>query len=357
MATERTSATSGPGDQPAPADAAGAPKQKFGLVLQGGGALGAYEAGAIECLYERGMECAIVAGASSGAMNAVTLAGAKDPPEVLRRLWAELAVDPKLPLPPAIRHAWSIFGVPHMYRPRLDYWRAWTWTYLTDNSVLKKTLTGLLDWVQVNDPSHMRLFVSATDIENGQTAYFGNTDGQRLTPEQVLASGSFPGGFPWTEIGNRAYWDGGLTDNTPLKPVIEHLKRDEPGSMPVYAIDVNTAAAPRPGNLEEVWLRMFELLVQNNLEGDIKRAGSYTKFIHILQEIEKNKWVPPDAEIRKQEEWKTVMEYAHVRHLHIVDIKKPPGDSPGDFAPESIRNRMTEGHKQMAAFLEKVGVP
>ena len=73
----------------------GRQKKKFGLVLQGGGAMGAYEVGAIECLYEQGMECAIVAGASSGAVNAVTLAGAKGyPPDVLKEMWREFAVDP-----------------------------------------------------------------------------------------------------------------------------------------------------------------------------------------------------------------------------------------------------------------------
>jgi len=331
--------------------AGGTQKKKFGLVLQGGGALGAYEAGAIECLYERGMECAIVAGASSGAFNAVTLAGAKGyPPDVLKEMWKGFTVDPKLPLPSLIRHSWSVFGVPHMYRPRLDYWEAPTWTYLSNNSPLKKTL-GRLDWDQVNDPGHMRVFVSATDVDDGQRSYFGNTDGRRLTVEHVLASGSFPGGFPWTVIGGRRFWDGGLADNTPLKPVIEHLKDQEAETMPIYTIDVNTGAGPQPTNLVEVWLRMFEILLQNNMEADMKRAGSYGRFIRVLNEIEKNKYVPEDAAIRKSPDWKYVMEYVNLRHLHVIDIKKPAGDSPSDFAPESIERRLTEGREQMCAQL------
>ena len=83
------------GDKPA--------KQKFGLVLQGGGALGAYEVGAVEYLYERGMECAIVTGASAGAVNAAALAGATQyPPRVLRQLWEKLAVDSPVPFLPEI---------------------------------------------------------------------------------------------------------------------------------------------------------------------------------------------------------------------------------------------------------------
>src|SRR5208282_5928426 len=153
------------GDKPA--------KKKFGLVLQGGGALCAYEVGAIEYLYEIGMECAIVSGASAGAMNAATLAGAKGyPPQVLRELWGMLTVDPPIPfLPPLIERSWSMFGVPHMYRPRLDYWNMPSWTYTSDTTPLRKTLENLLDWDQVHDPEHMRLFVSASGVEDGGTSY------------------------------------------------------------------------------------------------------------------------------------------------------------------------------------------
>jgi NTE family protein len=174
-------------------------KKKFGLVLQGAAALGAYEAGAIEYLYESGMECAIVSGASSGAMNAATLAGAKGyPPQVLRELWGMLAVDPPIPfLPPVIRQSWSMFGVPHMYTPRLDFWNMPSWTYVSDNTPYRKTLEDLLDWDQVRDPEHMRLIVSASGVEDGGTAYFSNLDpAAPLGPEHVVAGGSFPGGIP-----------------------------------------------------------------------------------------------------------------------------------------------------------------
>jgi hypothetical protein len=117
-------------------------KKKFGLVLQGGGALGAYEVGAIKYLYESGMECAIVSGASSGAMNAATLAGAKGyPPDVLEELWGELMVDPPIPfLPRLIRRSWSMFGVPHMHTPRWDYWKILNWTYVAKTTPLARTL-------------------------------------------------------------------------------------------------------------------------------------------------------------------------------------------------------------------------
>ena len=136
------------GDKPA--------KQKFGLALQGGGALCAYEVGAVEYLYERGMECAIVSGASAGAMNAAALAGAtRYPPRVLRELWEKLALDTPvpflpewmMPLPQWAKQFWShvpSLWVPNMYRPRLDVWNLPTWTSVA-KPTLGRTLEGLLD--------------------------------------------------------------------------------------------------------------------------------------------------------------------------------------------------------------------
>jgi NTE family protein len=329
-------------------------KKKFGLVLQGAAALGAYEAGAIEYLYESGMECAIVSGASSGAMNAATLAGAKGyPPQVLRELWGMLAVDPPIPfLPPVIRQSWSMLGVPHMYTPRLDFWNMPSWTYVSDNTPYRKTLEDLLDWDQIRDPEHMRLIVSASGVEDGGTAYFSNLDpAVPLAPEHVVASGSFPGGFPWTRIGDRAYWDGGLTDNTPLKPVIDNLQGNEPETMPIIMIDVFSSSAPQPANMHEVTLRMFELFLQNKLKADSDTAQSYTRFISILQQVDDQ--LPADAPVRQDKDWAEVMNYALVRQIRMIDMKKPAGESGSDWSPEAISRRISAGYEQTRAALQE----
>jgi len=350
------------------------PKTRIGLVLQGGGALGAYEAGAVKCLYDSGMECAIVAGASSGAVNAVTLAAAKTyPPDALESMWNGLKTPDILVLPPVgpVQHVGAV-GVPHMYRPRLDYWRLASWTYAADNTPLRETL-GRLDWDQVRDPEHMRVFVSASDIENGKTVYFSNLFPTKELPgpeypavlfgvEHVAASGSFPGGLPWTVIKDRPYFDGGLTDNTPLHPVIDNLTPAEAETMPIYVIDVNTAAEPKlPTNLLEVELRAFEMLLQNNLQTDTHRAKSYGRFISLLKQVDGIlKKVPPSQrsgpladllDLKGTADWDHAMKYDPVRHVHAVDIKKPPGETPFDFAPESIERRLREGYDQMCRYL------
>jgi NTE family protein len=348
QATDRTNG------QPEPEPGGKSPSKKFGLVLQGAAALGAYEVGAIEYLYDSGMECAIVSGASSGAMNAATLAGARGyPPQVLRELWEMLTVKPPVPfLPPVIRRSWSMFGVPHMYTPRLDYWTMPTWTYVSDNTPYRKTLEEFLDWDQIRDPEHMRLIVSASGVEDGGTAYFSNLDpAMPLGPEHVLASGSFPGGFPWTAIGDRAYWDGGLTDNTPLKPVIDNLHPDEPEMMPIIMIDVFSSAAPQPASMQEVVSRMFEMFLQNKLKADSDTSRSYTRFISILKQVDQQ--LPADAPVRRETDWDQVMNYALVRQIRMIDMNKPAGESASDWSPETIARRISAGYEQTRAALEK----
>jgi NTE family protein len=375
----------------AKAGGAGSPqKTKIGLVLQGGGALGAYEAGAVKCLYDSGMECAIVAGASSGALNAVTLAAAKTyPPDELEAMWNGFKTPEILVPPPAgpVEHVGAV-EVPHMYRPRLDYWRLPRWTYAANTTWLKETLERL-DWDQVRDPDHMRVFVSATDIENGKTVYFSNLYPKMKLPgleypavhfgvEHAMASGSFPGGFPWTVIDGRSYWDGGLTDNTPLHPVIDNLTTAEAATMPIYVIDVNTGVGAIPTNLLQVVLREFEILLQNNLATDTHRAATYLQFITLLKEVnrileqkeakrilEEVKKLPsaPSGladllaellEVKGMEDWEEAMTYDPVRNVHAVDIMKPAGESPGDFTGEAIERRLDYGYRQMRGYLDSL---
>jgi NTE family protein len=151
-------------------------------------------------------------------------------------------------------------------------------------------------------------------------------------------------------VRNRAYWDGGLTDNTPLKPVIDNLSADEAATMPIFMIDVNTSSAPLPANMYEAVLRMLEMFAQNRLKADLQTASSYTQFISILKQVDEQ--LRPDAPIRKEAEWDAVMSYHHIRHISMIDMKKPAEDSPGDFSRESILRRISAGYDQTRAALE-----
>src|ERR1035441_213000 len=227
------------------------------------------------------------------------------------------------------------------------------WTYFCDTTPLKKTLEELLDWDQVRDPKHMRVIVSASGVETGETAYFSNFDPHiTFGVEHMLASGSLPPGFSWTMINNRAYWDGGLTDNTPLKPVIEalDLAQNEPATMPIFTIDVWTSSAPRPTNVREALSRMFEMLLQNNLKSDSETAKSYQRFTKILQQVDKQ--LPPDAAVRKEADWDTVMKYADVREIRMIEMNKPAEESAMDFSRETILRRISAGYDAARRSLE-----
>jgi predicted acylesterase/phospholipase RssA len=282
----------------------------------------------------------------------VTLAGARGyPPAALRTLWEELVAEPPFPFAPSIlKGSWALLGNPHMYLPRWDYWNALSWTYFCETTPLRKTLEELLDWQQVRDPEHMRLIVSASGVETGETAYFTNFGPEPFGIEHVLASGSLPPGFPWTIVDGRAYWDGGLTDNTPLKPVIDALRGDEPESMPIFTIDVFSNSAPLPTNMYEVSLRMGELLLQNNLKADSATAHRYARFIRILKKVDEQ--LPADAPVRKDEDWHAVMNYALVREIRTIDIKKPAREILVDFSRDTISRRIKAGYEATKSSLE-----
>ena len=351
MSTQAADRADG-GPEPKSGDRPG--KKKFGLVLQGAAALGAYEAGAIEYLYESGMECAIVSGASSGAMNAATLAGAKGyPPQVLRELWGMLAVDPPIPfLPPVIRQSWSMFGVPHMYAPRLDFWNMPSWTYVSDNTPYRKTLEDLLDWDQIRDPEHMRLTVSASGVEDGGTAYFSNLD-----PAVPLGAGAcggqreLPGGIP-LDAGRGP----GLLGRRPDRQHPAQAGHRQPaGGRARNDADHHDRCllqlAPQPANMNEVVLRMFELFLQNKLKADSETSQSYTRFISILKQVDKQ--LPADAPVRQEKDWEEVMNYALVRQIRMIDMKKPAGESGSDWSPEAISRRISAGYEQTRAALQE----
>jgi NTE family protein len=241
-----------------------------------------------------------------------------------------------------------------MYTPRRDYWNLPSWTYLCETTPLKKTLENLLDWEQVRDSEHMRVIVSASGVETGETAYFSNFDSKPFGIEHVLASGSLPPGFPWTLVNNRAYWDGGLTDNTPLKPLIDNLHGDEPETLPVFIVNVFSSSAPLPTNLRQVVQRMFELLLQNKLKADSENAQTYARFMRILRQVEDQ--LPAHAPIRKDKDWEAVMNFALLREIHMIDIKKPDQDSAADFSRNAILRRIRAGYEATKLSVEGVAL-
>lgn len=241
------------------------------LVLQGGGALGSYQAGVIEALGEARIEIDWVAGISIGAVNAAIFAG--NPPSArldrLKAFWDKTASalpDFQIPVWDQARewlHSWSagmvmLGGVPGFFTPRsvppalatpgtpgaLSFY---------DSAPLRETLDALVDWELLNT-GPVRLSVGAVDLESGNFRYF-DTASERIDARHIMASGALPPGLPPIEIDGRWYWDGGLVSNTPLTHVLDHQDKE----MLVFQVDLFSAADEMPKTMLDVMSREKEI--------------------------------------------------------------------------------------------------
>jgi NTE family protein len=239
------------------------------LVLQGGGALGSYQAGAHEALCGFGFEPEWVAGISIGAINAAIIAGNEGRPRVerLKEFWE--MVSAPVPWTPVGNSDHSrelfnstsaaliaTFGVPGFFTPRIPPAPLWppghpeAQSYY-DTTPLKKTLERLVDFDRIND-CKTRLSVGAVGVTSGNFRYFDNHEfrklGKRIGPEHIMASGALPPGFPAIEIDGEHYWDGGIASNTPLDYVLDaEVERD----MLIFQVDLFSARGDLPTSLLE----------------------------------------------------------------------------------------------------------
>jgi NTE family protein len=234
------------------------------LVLQGGGALGSYQAGVYEALNTSGVRPEWVAGISIGAVNGAIIAG--NPPEKrverLQEFWGQVAggwglapfdfAQPMRAMLNGASAAWgAAMGVSGLYAPRFPptFWQPpGTEAALSfyDSAPLRQSLERLVDFDRINS-GDVRLSVGAVNIETGNFAYFDNTR-QKIGPEHIMASGALPPGLPPVQIDGCWYWDGGLVSNTPLEYVLE---TDHDDDLLIFQVDLFSARGPMPGNIIE----------------------------------------------------------------------------------------------------------
>jgi NTE family protein len=239
------------------------------LVLQGGGALGSYQAGAYQALSHADFEPEWVAGISIGAINAAIIAG--NPPEKrvehLKEFW-EMVSKP-VPWSPvgsgerarslfndASAALIATFGVPGFFTPRFPPAPLWPpgspqcQSYY-DTAPLRATLERLVDFDRINDLK-TRLSVGAVGVTSGNFKYFDNFEfkklGKQIGPEHIMASGALPPGFPSVEIDGEHFWDGGIASNTPLDYVLDEETNND---LLIFQIDLFSARGPLPMSLLE----------------------------------------------------------------------------------------------------------
>ncbi len=269
------------------------PFERIALLLQGGGALGAYQAGVYQGLAEAGLHPDWTAGISIGAINAALIAG--NPPEdrvaKLRQFWELVtSTDPYWQFPPsstadgndniatllaqfdpskgdvvrALSNQWSAaralcLGAPGFFMPRLL--TPWLWphgsteaTSYYDTRPLKSTLERLVDFDRINSGA-MRFSVGAVNVRTGNFVYFDTTT-HLIRPEHVMASGALPPGFPAVEIDGEHYWDGGLVSNTPLSWVVDNLPHRD---TLAFQVDLWSAQGELPRKMAQIQARQKEI--------------------------------------------------------------------------------------------------
>ena len=245
------------------------PFERIALILQGGGALGAYQAGVYQALAEANLHPDWVAGMSIGAVNSALIAG--NPPEKrvqqLRAFWETVSAPPfgmsrfsGLKIEGEFMHSavnqlrslGILFGgAPGFFAPRvpppfLNPPGSPEALSFYDVAPLKATLERLVDFDLLNAGT-MRFSVGAVNVRTGNFVYFDSTTDQ-IGPEHVIASGSLPPGFPATEIEGEHYWDGGLVSNTPLEWVLDSRPRQD---TLAFQIDLWSARGEFPRDLIE----------------------------------------------------------------------------------------------------------
>ncbi len=249
---------------PKPAQAKAPRHEHTVLVLQGGGALGAFQAGAFEGIAEAGATPDWVCGVSIGAINAALIAG--NPPERraprLREFWDRVSASFPSFAPEGLGHlrptmnrvaaaSATIFGIPGFFKPALPNLSALS---IYDTSPLRDTLLELADFDLINS-GPMRLSVGAVDVGSGNSVYFDSKH-TRITPDHVMASGALPPGFPPVRIGEHLFWDGGIVSNSPLWYVMD----TEPTlNALILQVDLFSAHGRLPQNMEQVQERAKDI--------------------------------------------------------------------------------------------------
>lgn len=264
------------------------------LVLQGGGALGAYQAGVYQALHECALAPDWIVGTSIGAINAALIAGNRpaDRLDRVRQFWRKVSHPDNLDMTQvgdAVRRSniwlntidtiWR--GIPGFFTPRLFSGFALGMQVPTeqasyyDTSELADTLHELVDFDYLNSPGGMRLTVNAINVLTGDLAHFDSLDG-KLCVDHIRASGALPPAFPPVRIDGKLYWDGGLFSNTPLESVLKDLSK---GDTLCFMVDLWSAEGEAPASLDEVQTRQKDVTFASRSKRHIEDYAS----THALQ--------------------------------------------------------------------------
>jgi NTE family protein len=341
------------------------PADRVVLVLQGGGALGAYQWGVYEALHEAGMAPEWVIGTSIGAINGALIAG--NAPEHrfarLRQFWR--GVEQRVPaLPfwvaaawgPALANAATVgAGIPGFFSPNPLAWRGLhaevgiEHASLYDTTMLRRTLHELIDFDALAVGA-TRLTVGAVNARSGAMRYFDSRE-QRLDADHVMASGALPPAFPAVTIDGEPHWDGGLYSNTPIEAVLDDNPRRD---ALVFAVNVWHPDGPEPTSLWQVMGRQKEVQYASRADSHIERQKQLHRLRHVIGELARE--LPAkqrvSARARALAAWGCCTTL-HVAHLVAPRLAHDDLTKDIDFSVEGIEARRAAGHADTLRMIER----
>jgi NTE family protein len=333
------------------------------LVFQGGGALGAYQAGVYQALQEAGVEPDWVIGTSIGAINAALVAGnaPADRLERMREFWKRMTHSRAVQFAGMLPGMGALAANAMIVAGGLDaFFKPNPWAFLGlqtplgselagyyTTEPLEKTLGELLD-PQLMNAGRPRLTVGAANVQTGQMRYFDSRD-DVLTVRHVMASGALPPAFPAVRIDGELYWDGGILSNTPVEAVFDDKPRR---SGVVFAVHMWAPAGPEPDSIWSVLSRQKDLQYSSRAITHIARQKQIHKLRHVIAMLADK--LP--AEVRATNEARELAAYGCPTQMHVIRLLSPPltGEDHSkdiDFSPRGIRARWEAGYAHTARVL------
>jgi NTE family protein len=321
------------------------------LVMQGGGALGAFQAGVYEALHEAAIEPDWVIGTSIGAINAAIIVG--NPPEQrltrIKQFWQRMqyhshalpGISPKM-----ASFANITQGIPAFYQPNPLGWLPantpmaleQTAYYCTDP--LRSTLEELVDFEYINQHA-IRLTVGAVNVRSGEMRYFDSRN-EVITPSHIMASGALPPAFPAVRIDGEAYWDGGIYSNTPIEAVLDDNPRRD---SVIFSVQLWHSDGPEPQSMADVMSRHKDIQYASR-DSHLEQQRKLHRLRHIIRQLAR--YAPPEA--FNDPRFKELKSWGCRTTMHVVKLNAPfvAGEDAYkdvDFSPQGIRTRWQAGYQ------------
>lgn len=326
------------------------------LVLQGGGALGAYQLGVYQAMHEAGVEPDWVIGTSIGAINGAIIVGNRPEERLdkLRAFWHRMERNALgfAAVPRALANLVTVGqGIPAFFQPNLSAW----WqpdaklgvehAAFYGTAPLHETLRELVDFDYLNR-CKTRLTVGAVNARTGAMRYF-DSQRERLCAEHVMASGALPPAFPAVRIDGEPYWDGGIYSNTPIEAVLD----DEPRrSSVIFSVQVWNPDGSEPQSVLEVLDKHKEIQYASRAS-NIEKERKLHRLRHVIRELTKHL---PEAELALPDV-RELAAWGCGTTMHVVSLRSPRlGDEDHtkdiDFSADGIRQRWQAGYEHTRRF-------